>query len=346
MMRTASQRSGDAGFVLPSVLAYIAVAMLILLVGAQALERARDASLALQSDRVLVNALDDLEAEVTYRYLVSAPVRYGVSMTQGPRDAMGLILGTPVEQSVNETAPQGADALWRADGGMIGFQRDTVRATIEYRDVAGLLSLNSGDPDLIAGLLQEFGVEKSKATGLAARLKDYTDEDTLRRPLGAERADYRMRQLPPPTNSPLRNLSEVTRVMGWEELDFVSDPDFLSNVTASLTGPVPKWAFSPASVLAMRDEASQAMVTNSDPLSIASANTVVPGARARFIIRASDTNTGRTRLRIVEIERKVAAAAAPWTRSLVFDRPLPETTRPVSLEGVETVGFLQDRTDE
>lgn len=339
-------RSGETGFVLPSVLAYITITMLIILIGAQALERARDASLALQSDRRLMNALGDLEAEATYRYLISAPVRYGVSRTQGPQDAMSLVLGTQNPARSDDDTPRGVDELWRADGGRIGFRRPGILATVEYHDVAGLISLNSADPTLIAQLLEKFGVSKDEASGLAAKLKDYTDEDIQRRPRGAERADYRLRQRPIPTDSPLRGISEVTRVMGWENLDFLSSPDFLEYVTASLTSPTPKWVFSPPFILSMRDELPSSDFFNDDPIILASANTVVPGGRARFVIRASDTGTGRTRMRIVEIERKVAAAAAPWTRSVVLDTPLPENTRPVSLEGVEMVKFLQGSTDE
>lgn len=345
-MTGARQRSGEAGFVLPSVLAYVTITMLIILIGAQALERAREASLALQSDRRLMSALNDLETEATYRYLISAPVRYGVSRTQGPQDAMSLVLGTQPRPQTDDDTPKGVDALWRADGGRIGFRRPGILATVEYRDVAGLVSLNSADPALITQLLEKFGVSKDEASGLAARLKDYTDEDIQRRPRGAERADYRLRQRPIPTDSPLRSVAEVTRVMGWENLDFLSNPAFLEYVTVSLTGPTPKWVFSPPVVLDMRDQLPSSDFVNYDPLVLSSANTVVPGARARFVIRASDTDTGRTRLRIVEIERKVAAAAAPWTRSVVLDTPLPETTRPVSLEGIEMVKFLQGSTDE
>lgn len=345
-MMWSARRSGEQGFVLPSVLAYITIAMLLILVGAQALERARDASLALRSDRILINALDDLEAEATYRYLVSAPVRYGISRTQGPQDVMAILLGTSEAEQKQEDVPQGADALWRADGGTIGFERPGIVGTVEYRDVGGLVSLNSADPALIAGLLEMFGVSSDDAVGLAARLRDYTDEDVLRRPRGAERADYRLRQRPIPTDSPLRSVAEVSRVMGWEDLDFLANPAFLEHVTASLTNPTPRWVFASPSVLKLREKVPQTVTTNLDPLMLASESSVVPAGRARFLIRASDTQTGRSRLRIVEIERTPAAAAMPWTRALVLDTPLPEDTRPVSLEGVEKVNFLQGTTDE
>lgn len=312
----------ERGFVLPSVLAFIAVMMAIILIGAGALERAREVTLALQSDRDLQSALDDMESQAVFTYLTSPPVRYGVSIGEGPRDAASIALGES-DTGLAETT----DArLWRADGGRIGFAGNNVRGVAEYRDTGGLISLNSSDPILIAALLESFGVDGDEAETMTARLRDYTDEDALRRPRGAERQDYRLRQMPPPADSPLRRVSEAGRVYGWEDFAPLGTREFLSLTTTASTLQDPMWMFSPPEIRALQRRLPTELRRDEDILSTASRDAIVPSGRARLTLMAFDEKTGRSRQRIVEITRTAAAAGAPYTRSLIFESPLPAGT--------------------
>lgn len=315
--------TGQTGFILPGVLAFIAATMAIILIGATALERARDVSVALQSDRELIGALDDMEARATYLFLTSPPVRYGVSLTEEARDASAVILGQGRETPAD---PPAASDLWRADGGRIAFTAPGMRGTATYHDAAGLISLNTSDPLLVAALLEKFGVSGEEALTLTARLRDYTDEDNVRQPRGAERQDYRLRQLPAPANSPLRRVAEASRVYGWEEFAALGSADFLALVTAASTVQDPIWAFSPPEILALQAVLPETTRRSEDILATVSSTSLVPGARARLTLTAYDEKTGRSRLRIIEVTRTVGAAAAPWTRSLILDAPQPEGT--------------------
>ncbi|MCA8903688.1 MAG: general secretion pathway protein GspK [Rhodobiaceae bacterium] len=309
----------DHGFVLPSVLAFVLVAMLIAVIGANALDRARDDTLALSARHTLDGALDDLEAQVVYVYMTGTPVQYGVAQQAAQTDATAIVMG-----DFTQTANSGADTspanLWRADGGVLGFQRGNLIATARYQDTSGLISLNSSDPLLVAALLRQFGASDRDARPLAAALADFVDDDDVRRPQGGERADYRLRQLADPTNSPIRDLAELPAVLGWDRLGFLSNPAFVESVTLSFTSPEPRWVFSPDNIASLRESVSAAGLADIDVLAQAASFSSVPGARARFTLTATDRASGQCLIRIVEIERQVASAGAPFSRLLVFEK--------------------------
>lgn len=306
------------GFVLPSVLAYVAAAMLIITLGAAALDQARDTALAFETEQDLDAALDDLEAQIVYAYLSSVPVQGGLALFGPPAaDAASLILGDSQPNSGAPGAP--APRLWSANGGRLGFARGKLTAIATYRDTSGLVSLNSADTPVLEALLLTFGVSSQEVGGLAATLRDYSDDDSLRRPRGAEAADYRLRQLKRPTNSPLRDVAELRQVLGWKDLEFVSSLEFVELVTVSLTAPEPRWLFSPERLKPIERSVSPAWRETLDPLTLAMATDRLPGARARFTLEAFDQETGKGRLRIIEIERQAGAISKPYLRTLVHE---------------------------
>jgi Type II secretion system (T2SS), protein K len=314
MQRGESQK----GFVLPSVLAYVAAAMLIITLGAVALDQARDATVAFETEQALETALDDLEAQTVYAYLASVPVQGGLALFGPPAtDAASLVLGT--SQAITAVPGTPAPRIWSANGGRLGFARGKLTAIATYRDTSGLVSLNSTDTPVLEALLLTFGVASEQVGSLAATLRDYSDDDSLRRPRGAEAADYRLRQLKRPTNSPLRDVAELRQVIGWKDLEFVSSLEFVELVTVSLTAPEPRWLFSPERLKPIERSVSPVWRETLDPLTRAMATDRLPGARARFTLEAFDMETGRGRLRIIEIERQAGAISKPYLRTLVHE---------------------------
>ncbi len=307
------------GFVLPSVLAYIAAAMLVIVIGAAALDRARDATLAIETERQLEAALDDLEAQTVYAYLASVPIEGGLALfAPQSTDEISIALGNANSAALRPQDLQGP-RLWSANGGRIGYTRGSLAAVATYRDASGLLSLNSSDTPVLEALLASFDVSVNDAAGLAATLRDYSDDDSLRRPRGAEAADYRLRQLKPPTNSPLRDIAELHQVLGWKDLAFISSIEFMELVTVSLTAPEPRWIFSPDRLRPIERAVSPGWRETLDPLARAMASDRLPGARARFTLETFDIAMGKGRLRIIEIERQAGAAAKPYLRTLVHE---------------------------
>lgn len=310
--------AGKQGFVLPSVLAYIAAAMLIITLGAGALDQARDTTIAFEKEQELEAALDDLEAQIVYAYLASVPVQGGLALFGPPAaDAAALILGNPLVNTGAQGAPP--PRLWSANGGRLGFLRGDTIAVATYRDASGLISLNSADTPVLEALLLSFGVSSQEVGGLAATLRDFSDDDSLRRPRGAEAADYRLRQLKRPTNSPLRDIAELRQVLGWKDLEFISSLEFVELVTVSLTAPEPRWLFSPDRLKSIERSVSPAWRETLDPLTRAMATDRLPGARARFTLEAFEKGSGKGRLRIIEIERQAGAISKPYLRTLVHE---------------------------
>lgn len=310
------ERRTDAGFVLPAVLAYIAAFMLIVVLAANALERAQETTLKLETQNRLSAALDDIEAQAAYAFLTSTPVPGGVELFRTtPIDPTAALMGTSTGEGGNNPVGQ----IWRADNGELKFVSNGITGSARYRDVGGLISLNSTDPVIIARMLDLLGVSGDQAAGLASTLKDYTDDDSLRRPRGGEAADYRLRQKQAPTNSPLRDVSEVVDVLGWDELPVIRSPAFLELVTISFTGPEPRWVFSPEPLKSIASTLTASWRDDLDPIDIAANDHAVPGARARLSLNIVDPDSGIGRYRIVEIERLTTALAAPYSRLLVYE---------------------------
>jgi general secretion pathway protein K len=82
------------------------------------------------------------------------------------------------------------DRAWRPDGSahLMAFGEGEVRVTIADED--GKVDLNAAPPELLAGLLRQFGVEEDAADALADRIVDFRDEDDEPRPEGAEDPEY------------------------------------------------------------------------------------------------------------------------------------------------------------
>lgn len=311
-------RDAQAGFVLPAVLAFIAAFTFIIVTTALTLERSRDLATALQRQQDLAAALDATEANATFLFITSRPVPNGILLLPDALSATDVLMG-------GESAPVSENSqIWEADGGLLVFETDPYRSWAIYRDTDGLVSLSTADEAVIGRLLQGFGASAANAALLSARLKDYQDEDRIRRPMGAERADYRLRQRPLPSDSPLRSPAELGRVWGWEDLDFVNDVEFLSNVTAAFgtDRPLPRFATDRLRVLLAelpgRDEAT------ADILIQAAGVRLVPSGRGRFILGAQDIRSGEMKIRLVEIERRPTAASAPYSRALIAEFTDPE----------------------
>jgi hypothetical protein len=310
------QRHGENGFVLPAVLAYIAAFMLIVVLAANALERAQDTTLKLETQNRLSAALDDIEAQAAYAYLTSTPVPGGVELFRRTQiDPTAALMGTSTDEAGDRTV----GTIWRADNGELKFTSNGITGSARYRDVGGLISLNSTDPLIIARMLEQIGISGDQATGLAATLRDYTDEDSLRRPRGGEAADYRLRQKRTPTNSPLRDVSETVDVLGWDDLPVIRSPAFIELVTVSFTGPEPRWVFSPEPLRPIASTLTANWREGLDPIDIAAGDHAVPGARARLSLSIVDPDSGIGRYRMVEIERLPTALTAPYSRLLVYE---------------------------
>lgn len=130
-------------------------------------------------------ALSNGRAELLYRFAVTPLSRYG--------------LGDP--PSVIKL-----DGRDYADSGTL----------VQLQDAAGLINLNAFQDDFMDRLLGRLGVPQERHAALIDALRDYVDEDGLRRLNGAEAEQYRALARPDlPRNAELVTAMELRDVYGW-----------------------------------------------------------------------------------------------------------------------------------
>jgi general secretion pathway protein K len=118
-------------------------------------------------------------------------------------------------------APDGRPHTW-SDGG--------ARITITAVDETSKIDLNSANDALLKGLMTQVGgLDSDAAAHVVDAILDWRDTDDLRRPNGAEAADYRAAGLKyGPSNAPFESVGEFGRVLGVT-------PELYQRVARSLT---------------------------------------------------------------------------------------------------------------
>jgi general secretion pathway protein K len=92
---------------------------------------------------------------------------------------------------------------------------DGVEIAIAIEDEAGKIDVNEAEPELIDAALRAAGLKPAEAARLADAVADWRDRDDERRLQGAEAAEYRAQDRPPPRNAPFRSLDELRAVIGF-----------------------------------------------------------------------------------------------------------------------------------
>ncbi|HET7153757.1 MAG TPA: hypothetical protein VFI87_00155 [Hyphomicrobiaceae bacterium] len=93
---------------------------------------------------------------------------------------------------------------------------DDGRLTISVQDEGGKVDLNIGSEALLRALLLGLGAGEAAADAIL----DYRDEDDVRRPAGAERAEYLAAGRPRgPRNGPFLAVEELAGVLGLTQTD-------------------------------------------------------------------------------------------------------------------------------
>ena len=102
------------------------------------------------------------------------------------------------------------------------------------QDDAGLFSINWTPGVFRPGFFQALGVPPDQWNALEAARLDYQDPDSLYRLGGAEAAQYREHDLPPPSNRTLATPLEARRILGWgRALDGLDDRELMQLLTTS-----------------------------------------------------------------------------------------------------------------
>jgi len=103
----------------------------------------------------------------------------------------------------------------RADGTVYTWRFAGCTVRLSIQDQLGKVNLNQAPAELLAALIMSTGVVPEKAQALADAIADFRDPDNLRRPHGAEQAEYEEAgQKWGPANAPFQTVEELQQVLG------------------------------------------------------------------------------------------------------------------------------------
>jgi general secretion pathway protein K len=138
--------------------------------------------------------------------------RNSLSLAQARALADGAIYRTVFELM----RPRTLADLWSADGNIHVWDENGSRIAVRALDESGKIDLNTAPDALLKGLLMTAGgLDEPSAAQLVDVIGDWKDPDDLRRPNGAEAADYKAAGAPYlPANSFFETVAELQRVLG------------------------------------------------------------------------------------------------------------------------------------
>ena len=152
--------------------------------------------------------------------------RNALSFAQARAAADGAIERTAFELQ----RPRNLPDVWLPDGASHVWQDGDAAISAVAVDESAKIDLNVGNQLLLKGLLQNVGgLDTESAQRLVDAIGDWKDADELRRPNGAEDADYRAAGLKyGPANGPFESVGELNRVLGMT-------PGLFAKIADSLT---------------------------------------------------------------------------------------------------------------
>jgi general secretion pathway protein K len=136
--------------------------------------------------------------------------------TMSLAQARAIADGAVERMAFELSRPRNLQDVWRADGQPHAWSEGEVAVTATAFDESSRIDLNAATDPLLKGLLQNIGgLDPSTAQQVLEAILDWRDADELRRPNGAEAADYRAagsKQVP--ANAPFESVGELRRVLG------------------------------------------------------------------------------------------------------------------------------------
>lgn len=118
---------------------------------------------------------------------------------------------------------------WRRDGTVQEWSFDSIPVRVELRDESAKIDINTASDVLLRGLLVSSGLKDDEVARLLDAILDWRDPDALKRPNGAEEADYRDAGLAyKPANAAFQAIEELQLVLGMR-------PDLYRRLAPSIT---------------------------------------------------------------------------------------------------------------
>lgn len=152
-------------------------------------------------------------------------VRNSVSLARAEAAADAGVQRGIFEMYRNDNPPE----RWQRDGTRHDWTFDSIPVRVELRDESAKIDINTAADPLIRGLLATSGFNDEEAARVLDAILDWRDPDSLKRPNGAEEADYRAAGLTyQPANAPFQAIEELQLVLGMR-------PDVYRRMAPSIT---------------------------------------------------------------------------------------------------------------
>lgn len=104
---------------------------------------------------------------------------------------------------------------WKADGAQRDWAFDEAVVKVGIRDESAKIDINTASDALLKGLFASIGLGDEESTRLLDAIVDWRDTDALKRPNGAEEADYKAAGLSyRPANANFQAIEELQLVLG------------------------------------------------------------------------------------------------------------------------------------
>jgi general secretion pathway protein K len=143
--------------------------------------------------------------------------RNQVSLGQARALADGGIYRAMFESSRPQVSVDNEAAKpWQRNGRVYQWQQGEATISVRMMDESGKIDLNTASDALLKTFLQGVGgLDEQQAQSLLEVILDWKDPDDLRRPNGAEAADYRAAgRNYGPANAPFDSVGDLQRVLG------------------------------------------------------------------------------------------------------------------------------------
>jgi general secretion pathway protein K len=152
--------------------------------------------------------------------------RNAVSLAQ----ARGLADGAIMRVAFELMRPRTLTETWQSDGSVHYWDDGEAHIAANAIDESGKIDLNAASDALLKGLFQTAGgLDADAAQRFVDVIDDWKDADDLRRPNGAEAADYQAAGLSyKPANAPFESIAELQRVLGMTPALYAAVADNLT----------------------------------------------------------------------------------------------------------------------
>ncbi len=107
---------------------------------------------------------------------------------------------------------------WKADGQLHLWEFQDGLILIVVSDESAKIDINTANNELLKALFRYAGLDEQGGVALLDAVLDWRDDDSLRRPYGAEAEDYAAAGLAyTPTNGRFRSIGELRQVLGMSD---------------------------------------------------------------------------------------------------------------------------------